>query len=147
MKENIKNLIRKVIGIEDTPHKIAFGFAIGVFWGVFPTVGIGTILSIIFASLFRVNRVSAIAGSLFGLPIFSLIYTVISLVIGGLILGENWSDIMLLITEVREKGWRHIMRYGITIYSVGIIILSLLLSFIAYIFILYIVKIYKQKKK
>lgn len=147
MKENLKNLIMKLVGIEDTPQKIALGFAIGVFWGIFPTVGIGTILSVIFASLFKANRISAIAGSLFGLPIFSLIYTIISIIIGGLILGEKWSDLILLIKEIRESGWRHIMKYAITIYSVGIIVLSLVFSFIAYISTLYIVRVYKQRKK
>lgn len=144
MKEILKNLIRKLVGIKDTPQKIALGFAIGVFWGVFPTVGIGTILAIAVAALFKANKISAVAGSLFGLPIFGMIYTIISVFIGGLILGNELTDIMLLIKDIREFGWKHIMKYAITSYSLGIVTLSFTLSFIAYISLLAIIKKYKK---
>ena len=56
----IKNGVKKFFLIDDTPHKIAGGFALGVFWGIMPGEGVATTL--ITAVLLRLNRLSATAG-------------------------------------------------------------------------------------
>lgn len=48
--------------INDSPHKIAAGAALGIFFGIAPGEGVATTL--IFASILRFNRLAATAGVL-----------------------------------------------------------------------------------
>jgi uncharacterized protein (DUF2062 family) len=57
----LKTLYLKIFRINDTPHKIAAGFALGVFLGILPATGI--VAAIFLSILFKVNRASAIIGS------------------------------------------------------------------------------------
>jgi uncharacterized protein len=49
----------RLISIEDTPHSIALGLAIGVFFGFTPLWSMKTLLSIAVAWLFNSNKVAA----------------------------------------------------------------------------------------
>ncbi|MFA5871148.1 MAG: DUF2062 domain-containing protein [Parcubacteria group bacterium] len=60
LKENLKNWIRKFFLINDTPHKIAGGAALGIFLGITP--GEGVLATLFLSSLFRLNRLAALAG-------------------------------------------------------------------------------------
>ena len=59
-----RTLLRYILLIEDTPHSIALGTAVGMFIGMTPTVGIQMIIVIIFAflasPLFTFNRMAAL---------------------------------------------------------------------------------------
>ena len=59
-----RTLLRYILMIEDTPHSIALGTAVGMFIGMTPTVGIQMIIVIIFAflvrPLFTFNRMAAL---------------------------------------------------------------------------------------
>lgn len=58
--DKVKNFLKKFFLIDDTPHKVAAGAALGVFWGIMPGEGLATTL--ITASILRFNRLSATAG-------------------------------------------------------------------------------------
>jgi len=58
----IKKLLLKFFLIDDTPHKVASGAALGIFLGIIP--GEGVTASIVLSSIFRLNRLSAIGGAL-----------------------------------------------------------------------------------
>ncbi|TNF55711.1 MAG: DUF2062 domain-containing protein [Nitrospiraceae bacterium] len=53
---------RSIFQVNDTPHRIAIAFALGVFWGISPLVGLHTIGAFSFAWLFRLNRLVAVVG-------------------------------------------------------------------------------------
>lgn len=48
-----------LIGLHDTPHSIAGGVAIGIFFGFTPLFGFKTLLGILIAWVFRCSRVAA----------------------------------------------------------------------------------------
>ncbi len=62
----LQNLWRKAyerfLKIRGTPHEIAFGFAIGLFVGMSPTMGVQMPIAIFIAALLKCNKVSAAAG-------------------------------------------------------------------------------------
>jgi uncharacterized protein (DUF2062 family) len=58
--EKIKNLLKKFFLIDDTPHKVAGGAALGIFLGIVP--GEGVLTTLVLSSLFRLNRLAALAG-------------------------------------------------------------------------------------
>ncbi len=91
IKKLLKNLYLKLRGINDSPNKIAAGFAIGVFFGILPCAG--PLAAVLFAALFRVNKAAAFIGGLITNTWLSLILFVFSLKVGSAVLGVSWQDI------------------------------------------------------
>jgi len=60
-KEKIKYLLKKFFLINDTPHKVAAGAALGIFLGIIP--GMGFLAALVLSSLFRFNRLAALIGA------------------------------------------------------------------------------------
>jgi uncharacterized protein (DUF2062 family) len=54
--------LRQILTIKDSPHRLATAFAMGVFIGVSPLLGLHTVLGIAFAFLFRLNKIVTITG-------------------------------------------------------------------------------------
>jgi len=59
---NLRNFLRDISGLDDPPHKIALGMALGIFVGFLPIMGIQMAVVLPFALLFRANKACAIAG-------------------------------------------------------------------------------------
>ena len=87
-----KTLLRYVLSLDDTPHAIALGVAVGMFWGLTPTVGVQ--MALIFGfywlcrPLFRFNMKAAmvtvyISNPLTMLPIYWFDYRVGCLFLPG----------------------------------------------------------------
>jgi uncharacterized protein (DUF2062 family) len=93
LKKNIfqryfRYLHLRLLRLRDTPEKIAKGLAIGVFAGFFPFFGVQTILAILFAILFKANKIAAatatwISNPLTYVPIFAFNFKIGQLIIGG----------------------------------------------------------------
>ena len=49
----------RLVTIEDTPHSIALGVAVGIFFGFTPLWSLKTLLSIVVAWLFKSNKIAA----------------------------------------------------------------------------------------
>lgn len=61
MKERIKRIVvDKILGLHDTPERIAWGVAIGFFVACTPTMGLQLPLYVTLAVLLRANKVSGI---------------------------------------------------------------------------------------
>ena len=58
--EHIRQLWRRLLELRDTPHAIAGGVAIGVFYGFTPLFGIKTLLSLVTAWLTRCSKIAAV---------------------------------------------------------------------------------------
>ena len=58
----LRDKLRQVIGVKDSPRKIALSFAIGIFLGMSPLLGLHTILGILAAWVFRLNKFVTIVG-------------------------------------------------------------------------------------
>jgi uncharacterized protein (DUF2062 family) len=54
--------LRDLAGLDDPPHKIALGLALGIFVGFLPIMGIQMAVVLPIALLFRSNKVAAVAG-------------------------------------------------------------------------------------
>ncbi|MBI3592193.1 MAG: DUF2062 domain-containing protein [Nitrospirae bacterium] len=58
----LRDKLREVISTHDSPKKIAFSFAVGVFIGMSPVLGLHTVIGIGAAWLFRLNKFVTIIG-------------------------------------------------------------------------------------
>lgn len=58
----LKDKLRLILFVKDTPHRLSLAFALGVFIGMSPLLGAHTILGIAAAYVFRLNKLSTVAG-------------------------------------------------------------------------------------
>lgn len=63
--------IASVLHLDEEPPRIAMGMATGVFIGVTPLYGLHTVLALLVASLFRLNKAATVTGAWFNLPWFA----------------------------------------------------------------------------
>lgn len=64
----VKEQMRRVLGLNDTPHRTALAFAVGVFIAFSPLLGLHFILAIVSAWLFRLNRMAILVGAFVNNP-------------------------------------------------------------------------------
>src|SRR5437763_8026464 len=67
-RDLIRRWLDRLLHIEDTPERTAAAFALGVFFGFSPLLGLHTLLGIAFAFLLNVNRVAVLLGVYSNLP-------------------------------------------------------------------------------
>jgi len=81
-------LLHKVLHVDDTPHRIALGLALGMFTAFTPTVGLQMLLTIALCWLFRANKLVGlplawITNPITIPPVFYLNYRIGRLILGG----------------------------------------------------------------
>ncbi len=87
--KRVKILFKKILTTNDSPHKLAMGFAIGVFWGIMPTFGIAIIFSLPTAVLLKANKVTTILGTFVSNPFTTPFFYAFSYKMGSFILDLN----------------------------------------------------------
>jgi uncharacterized protein (DUF2062 family) len=84
-------LFAKLFKINDSPQKIALGLGIGVFTGIFP--GTGPLAALFLALLLRVNRASALIGSLLTNTWLSFVTFLLAIKLGSGLFGIGWQQL------------------------------------------------------
>jgi hypothetical protein len=121
----------KVYNARGSVHEIALGAAIGAFWGVFPTFGLSTVLSLLLYKIFRFNLVAAISGAFISNPITSPFLLMMSYKVGTYFIKtdvqfdyDNWYEnlphigYVLLIGSVVVSLCSGLLVYFITKYAI-----------------------------
>jgi len=143
---NFKDKFRSIFQIQDTPHRIALAFAIGVFWGFSPILGLHTIGAFVTAWLLRLNKLATIVGVCAGNPWTLVPAYTFCLWLGTKLLGIeemlpdiDWSN-MSLIHMFNE------MAYLLKPFVLGSLILSTVLCIASYFIIKLLANKYKKVK-
>jgi len=66
----VRKWVEQLLHIHDTPERTAAAFALGVFFGFSPFLGLHTLLGIVCAFIFNLNRVAVLVGVYSNLPWF-----------------------------------------------------------------------------
>ena len=82
-----KNLIKKLLHVQDTPERTALAYSVGVFLGFSPFLGLHTVAGIAVAFLFGLNRVAVLLGVWSNTPWWIVPYYVIATWVGLWITG------------------------------------------------------------
>jgi uncharacterized protein len=152
-----KNLIKKLLHIEDTPERTALAYAIGIFLGFSPFLGFHTLAGLAIAFLFGLNRVAILLGVWTNTPWWIVPFYMIATWVGMWVTGFwiDWATLKEIFELGVDKGfmgsdfWNRIAsQWGLLLsFLIGSLILCTLLSLIAYPLSLKWIKFYRSRPK
>lgn len=129
-KRRLRYFYIRFVRLRGTPAEISRGFAIGVFWGMFPLPGLQMAVAIVTAAYFRSNKLAAAAGTWLGNPFTTLPLTVLNFQVGQWILGreavEFTTDDLRSIDQIMQLGGDVLVSYLVGCVIVGSIVAPLL---------------------
>jgi uncharacterized protein (DUF2062 family) len=146
------NVFRRVydrfVKIRGRPREIALGFALGIFIGMTPTMGIQMPIAVFIAALFKCSKISAVFGVWITNPITSPFIYGITYIVGAKLLG-----LKAVMTLPEDLTWIFVMEmlknapviFGAL--TVGGILIGLPLSILSYVFSYSAVNQYQQRIK
>jgi uncharacterized protein (DUF2062 family) len=89
VREKLTQLSSRLARLPDTPERVAFAFAMGVFFGFSPFLGLQTLLGISLALCFRLSRVAVLLGTWVNLPWIVPLYYAAVTELGARMLGQT----------------------------------------------------------
>jgi uncharacterized protein (DUF2062 family) len=138
----MRDLLKKLLQIEDTPERTALAFSIGIFLGFSPFLGLHTLTGLAVAFLFKLNRVAMLLGVWSNTPWWLVPYYTLATWLGMWVVRFriDWATLEGMFQLGKEKGfltsefWMQIAsQWGLLAsFLTGSMILALLLSLIAY---------------
>jgi uncharacterized protein (DUF2062 family) len=146
--DKIKKFFKQFFLIDDTPHKIAAGAALGIFLGIAPGEGVASTL--ILASLLRFNRLSATAGVLATNMWGTVVVLPLAAAVGGFLFKTNGAQLVTQFDQTYHLG----LKFFFTKAIIFDIALPLIVGFFAvagviavafYGLIFFLIKVFRKK--
>jgi hypothetical protein len=100
--ERYKDLIRKLLHIEDTPERTALAYSIGIFLGFSPFLGLHTLCGVAVAFLFGLNRFAVLLGVWSNAPWWIVPYYV----------AATWTGMRMTGFRIEREALEEIFRLG-----------------------------------
>lgn len=118
--------LNQLLHTHDTPQRTAVAFAVGVFFGFSPMLGLHTILGLAVAFAFNLNRVAVLLGVYSNLPWLLPAYYSLATVLGAMLLGvevppnllrdfqqsladRSWADFRQLGSTLTPLAWAYVL--------------------------------------
>jgi uncharacterized protein (DUF2062 family) len=152
----MKDLLKKLLHIEDTPERTALAFSIGIFLGFSPFLGLHTLTGLAIAFLFGLNRVAILLGVWSNTPWGMVPYYTIATWLGMRVIRFriDWATLQEIFQLGKDQGflgsdfWTRVTSQGGLLLSflIGSLLLSALLSLVAYPLSLRWIRYYRLKR-
>ena len=101
---------RGVLHLDEEPSRLATGMAVGVFIGCTPFYGLHTLLALLVAVIFRLNKVATVTGAWINLPFFAPFVYAFALRLGEAILSRDFSSFSWASVLALAEGARAYLR-------------------------------------
>jgi uncharacterized protein (DUF2062 family) len=106
---SLRRRLRALLHLEDPPWRIALALAVGVFISCTPFYFFQTLLALLVATLFRLNKVATVAGTWLNLPWFAPFVYAASLRVGTLIVPDrdatSGEALVILLRQPGDVSW------------------------------------------
>ena len=153
---SIKDLVKKLLHIEDSPERTALAYSIGIFLGFSPFLGLHTLLGLAFAFLFGFNRVAILLGVWTNSPWWLVPFYMMATWVGMRVTGFRieWATLKEIFQLGMDRGfmssnfWGSVTsQWGLLLsFLIGSFILCTLLSVVAYPLSVKWIKFYRLKR-
>jgi uncharacterized protein (DUF2062 family) len=135
-----RKFLDHLLHTHDTPQRTAAAFALGVFFGFSPLLGLHTVLALVLAFALNLNRVAVLLGVYSNLPWILPAYYSLAIALGATILRVDMPPgIMKELTEaLTDASWgefrrlAHVLLPLLWAYVLGSTIGAAILSFVGY---------------
>ena len=112
----VRRWLEQLLHTRDTPERTAAAYALGVFFGFSPFLGLHTILGVVFAFAFNLNRVAVLLGVYSNLPWILPAYYTLATTLGAALLQYDappgfWKDLRETLTYT-SASWGELRRVG-----------------------------------
>jgi len=136
--KRLKRLFKSAVLANDSPEKLARGFAIGIFWGVLPTFGFAILFSLPIAVAFKASRLTAVLGTFVSNPLTTPFFMIWGTYLGNFILKAapltlSWEILNL----------EHILKISKSLF-LGTLVLAGSISILSYGLLLVIIPLFKK---
>lgn len=148
--QKLKKLLEKFFLINDSPHKVAAGAALGVFLGIIP--GEGVISTLVLASLFRFNRLAATAGILAANMWTTIVFLPIAVATGAFMFRTSSQELIQNFDQTYRLGLKFFLSKIIFLdlllpLAVGFLVTASVFSLAIYLILYFSLKLKKIKFK
>lgn len=114
MFEQAKQIVRRILHADDSPRKIAWGVALGLFVAATPTLGVQMMVAAALAWLLRGNQAAAVAvvwvtNPYTALPVYWFEYRLGHWLVGGPRVDISWYKHLL--SADKHEGWLAYLRF------------------------------------
>lgn len=82
----VRRFLEHLLHTHDTPQRTAAAYAVGVFFGFSPFLGLHTVLALVFAFVLNLNRVAVVLGVYSNLPWILPAYYTVATIAGAAVL-------------------------------------------------------------
>jgi uncharacterized protein (DUF2062 family) len=136
----LRRWLEQLLHTHDTPHRTAAAYAVGVFFGFSPFLGLHTVLGLAVAFLLNLNRVAVVLGVYSNLPwILPAYYTLATVAGAGLLRADVPPGLLEQLTAAAtERSWSDLRHVAVSLrpllwsYTVGSTIGAFLIALAAY---------------
>jgi uncharacterized protein len=138
-KKKWKKRIKTILTLDSHPGHIALGFAVGVFISFTPFIGIHTLIAIVIAFVFRLNKVTCVTATWVNTPFTVIPVLGLSYKLGNLMLGEPAVDL-----NVKSLEWQYLKGHAASLL-LGCSIIGFIAAVISYFVCYYLIVRFRQK--
>lgn len=148
IKKALHQVYDRLIKTRGTPKEIAFGFALGIFIGLTPTMGFQMAIAVFLASLLKCSKIAAAAGVWITNPVTAPIIYAITYLIGAKVMGVRNRNIVT--DDINTTAFHKILEKTPDFFwslTIGGFIIGIPLAIIAYYFCFSAVSKYQNQIK
>ena len=136
IKTWLNGLYQELTTVNESPHRVALSFSLGVFLGILPFTGV--LAAIGLAWYLKLNKAAAILGSAITNTWLGFIVLGIAVKIGAKLTGLNWHDVQTKLEGLfKHFTWDKIHETNIVsligAVAVGYVVVSLIFALLGYI--------------
>lgn len=151
--------VHRVLHVDDTPHRIALGMAIGMFVAWTPTIGLQMMLTVVLATLLRANKVVGVPFAWISNPLTLVPVYYPSYLLGKWLLGSHspppdfakmftvggswWGEVWFN----RVQAWWQATMHAFWPLWVGSVITGLILAAIVYFSMYHLIVFYREHRR
>jgi uncharacterized protein (DUF2062 family) len=136
----VRGWLEQLLHTHDTPQRTAGAYALGVFLGFSPVLGLHTILALVLAFALRLNRVAVLLGVYSNLPWIVVPYYSLATWLGAAILGTEVPPgaVEALLDSLLNRSWSEFRTAAVGLkpflwaFTLGSTIGAVLLALFAY---------------
>jgi uncharacterized protein (DUF2062 family) len=132
-KNSLRDFLRRLLSLGESPHRTALAFSVGVFLGVSPFWGLHAVIGLALSFIFRLNRFAVLVGVFVNSPWTMAPVASLGTALGFLVMGTRprAADLAEVSLFSREF-WHEMVSDLLWPFFVGNMLLSIIAAVLAY---------------